>query len=111
MNEIEKLERETYRAYITTSQIGGVRTPIQGERIVIDLGSDDFGNARELSIELVKRLDSPDAVVAYAIVEPLPNKRLEYLPTLSCKPECAVNAVRLIVAYKRRAEGDDGKQT
>ena len=95
--------KETYPAYLTTAQVGGIREPILGERIVIDLGEDANGNLRELSIDLTKHTDKPGTIIVYAIVEPLPNRVMDYLPLLKVKPECAMNAAQLVVSFKARS--------
>lgn len=92
---------DTYPAYTTTQRVGEPRTPINAERIVVDLGEDEFGNKLELSIDLVKRSKEPLGVWASALVEHLPTRRIDYLPTLSATRGVS-NTMRLEVKYRSR---------
>ena len=102
---------DTYPAYLTTRLVGGPRTPITGERIVVDLGQDEFGNLLELSLDLAKHSEGPGTISAYAIVEPLPQKRPTHLPKLDVNRGRAVNSLRLVVKYEPVPNADQDQES
>ncbi|TWU37953.1 hypothetical protein Q31b_47420 [Novipirellula aureliae] len=89
-----------YQAYLTTHRIGGDRTPVAAERIVLNLGEDSNGNMLELSIDLTKR--SIGEVIVSALIEPSPCSDPEYLPQLKTQLGKSTNALRLVVSYRKR---------
>jgi hypothetical protein len=90
-----------FEAYLTTAQYGGPRTRLDGERIVVVLGSDEGGRPLEVSIYLQSWPGSPEELVVAAIDEGAkPGASREFWPRLLVVPSQGPNLLSLRVEYK-----------
>ncbi len=65
------LKNGRYLAFVTSAEAGSQRIPIDGERIVILLGTDSEGRPLDLSLELTWTT-KPGKLLIAAIKEPIP---------------------------------------
>ena len=95
-----------YPAYLTTEMVGGPRTPIAAERIVIVLGRDRDGRPLELSVVL-RKPPRPGRLTLYAICEPPPGDGVSFpRPVVESCP--AVNVFQVSVQYEAVSPDEAG---
>jgi hypothetical protein len=89
-----------FKAFLTTRANGGPRTPLVGERLVVQLGRDASGRSLEVSLYLQPWPGRPDELVVAAIDEEsqLTEPR-EYWPRLVVRPSQGPNLILLAVGY------------
>jgi hypothetical protein len=107
-NPADSTPEGLYEAYLTTERVGGTRTPIAAERIVIVLGQDEGGRPLELSIVL-KKSAHPGRLTVYSINEPLLDDSRRGLFPVPVVESCpAVNVFQVSIRYEPTHPGEAG---
>src|SRR5262245_28457202 len=92
-----------YPAFLTTALVGGPRTLISGERLVVVLGHDPDGRPLEVSIDLFAWAGGAGELRVYALQEtgePLAERlQRRHWPRLVVTPSKAPNFVSISVRY------------